>query len=351
MKAIDYSSWFSVHEASPQSLLILGENSSEVPAFPGICVSNRVDIHMQLQARNQRSIFSDFDLSGLANVDKIFFPVAKEKAVCEHIFASALSLLPVGGELLLLGKKNEGIKSYGEHLKSISGISLSSKKYGEQYALCARLRERTQTTTAFCDYARLRQVYELQCAGRHYQIWSKPGVFCWDRMDAGSQFLLDTLSQHPEIQALIRDRAAFDLGCGSACLSMMLDAYGAASIFASDNNAAALLATQKSLDENSLSGMVIASDCGDQVEDTFDFIVCNPPFHAGFAHSRELTAKFAAATARLLAKDGCAVFVCNAFVGIEREFEHRHMSIQILANDTRYKVLQIQHRQNNHRKA
>ncbi|MDR2212236.1 MAG: methyltransferase, partial [Pseudomonadales bacterium] len=114
-------------------------------------------------------------------------------------------------------------------------------------------------------------------------------------------------------------------------------------VIATDNNAAAIHAAAYNLERSIPPGhfAVMLDDCAAALHTPVDLIVCNPPFHQGFAVEGALTERFLAAARRLLKPNGQALFVVNAFIPLERKAAAMFGAINTLANDRRFKVLSL----------
>src|SRR5690606_18123980 len=77
-------------------------------------------------------------------------------------------------------------------------------------------------------------------------VYSKPGIFAWDRFDEGSSFLLEHLPAFLG-QSACAGQQALDLGCGNGLLALALLEAGCAGVTATDNNAAAVTACEFNL--------------------------------------------------------------------------------------------------------
>src|SRR5690606_1729416 len=84
---------------------------------------------------------------------------------------------------------------------------------------------------------------------------------------------------------------------------------------------------------------VILDDCGASVQERFDLILCNPPFHHGFSANRELTERFLTRTSQLLAPQGLAMFVVNQFIPLETVAADYFGKIDTLAANNSFKVI------------
>lgn len=279
-------------------------------------ISNRYDITRRLSAAGIDACFSDFEVDALpsASQQRVCYRVSKEKPVVHHLINSAWRLLTPDGELWLAGARNEGIKTTLDKASALFGGKVERQKHGAIHL--GRLVKRTTTPGPWLDdrdYTRLRPVAEQN----GIELLSKPGQFGWDKIDRGSALLIEHL------EGFLRGfrqppRSLLDLGCGYGYLALMASLHGFERIVATDNAAAALIACRANFERRNISGEVVADDCGNTLGERFEAILCNPPFHRGFAHERELTNRFLAATARLLDKRGRALFVVNRFIPLER---------------------------------
>ncbi|WP_096085788.1 class I SAM-dependent methyltransferase [Agaribacterium haliotis] len=351
------------------ALLICDEafNCAVVAALPLTeltLLSARKDIADELLKLGANTVFSDYHLEASAGSFQLCaLRVGKEKLCVHRALNLCLGHLRPGGELLLIGRKDDGIKAYVDKCKKQLGMTGKIKKHGELY--CATLEPGPDTLASSTEqrkhthehqhqhhkhaqlddgpYETFRAVAELELGGKRYQIESKPGVFGWKKLDAGSLFLIDQLDIAGLSQLAQNGASALDLGCGSGLLSFAADALGFKNIVASDNNAAAISACQHNFQLNKINATCIADDAGKNLNQQFDFIICNPPFHKGKAHSQELSASFARAIADRLKQKGQAWLVCNAFVGIEKQFKQLNMSSSTVANNKSFKVLKVTH--------
>lgn len=332
--------WRQLHDLPGPHLVIADENCRDAPwsLLPPGCrvLSNRWDVAEQARRGACDSRFSDFDLSFWEEPPRaIVYRVSKEKPLVHYVINEARRVLPVGGHLLLGGEKSEGIKSYASKAAALFGQEARARKEGKQY-FC-HLQQRTVSGTAPpLDDQDYRNVREVACQNG-VRIFGKPGLFGWDRVDAGSALLVTQLA---ELLGQTTVPRLLDLGCGSGYLAAMAASY-AREIVATDNNAAALAAAASTFAANGIEASVIAGDCGDRIEPAFDLILCNPPFHQGFDHSGDLTRRFLQAAARLLEPDGQALFVVNAFIGLEALAADCFGECRTVVRDRSFKVIRL----------
>lgn len=313
---------------------LLAQNADQVPTlwfadeqFHGVdpaplrrtdcqVISNRYDVWRTLKKAGVDVRFSDFDTGDLApaGLRRVCYRVSKEKPLVHHLINSAARLLAPGGELRLAGAKDEGIRTYCDKAGVLFGNKADIRKQGKVYlARVVRADAPPGPELDDHDYARLRPVAEQH----GIELLGKPGLFGWDKIDRGSALLVEQLPTWLE-QFPQPPRTLLDLGCGYGYLAVMAGRHGIERIVATDNNAAALIACRANFERHGVAGEAIAGDCGDTLDERFDAILCNPPFHQGFTAERGLTERFLAAAARLLAPRGRALFVVNRFIPLER---------------------------------
>lgn len=307
-------------------------------------ITNRWDIAEQAKARNLQVKFSDFDFSQQndCSLDGFFYRVSKEKPLVHHLLNQAWRCLKIGGELSLSGFKNDGIKTYIEKISNLLGSDKSIKKNGQVYTAQlikqAPFDEQLQLDSS--DYELTRPI----ASNSGLMLVSKPGLFGWNKIDAGSALLISqlehTLNNRPAPQI------GLDLGCGYGFLTVAANQVRSAAAqnwILTDNNAAALQIAAANLQINGINGQVIGTDAGFGLSIKADLLLCNPPFHQGFSVDGDLTDKFLTNASRLLAPSGMALFVVNQFIPLERKAAPLFKQIKTLIDDGSFKVISLAH--------
>ncbi len=307
-------------------------------------ITNRWDIAEEAKQKKFNIEFSDFDLSPIADnsLDAIFYRISKEKPLVHYLFNQAWRCLKPEGKIYLVGYKNEGIKTYTEKLASILGDSQKAIKEGALYtAQLTKYRDYLAAENLDTqDYPHLRLMLD-----NHLQkFFSKPGLFGWNKVDLGSELLINHLDKLP--LAEIQPQNCLDLGCGYGYITLAAsrnqNCPSIQSWIMTDNNAAAIIAAEQNRLSVGLNGKVIPDDCAVSIQDTFDLILSNPPFHQGFNSDTDLTEKFVRETKRLLSKKGIAFFVINQFVPLETKAENYFSRIKLLHKEAGFKLISLQ---------
>ena len=334
--------WRSVSEAPIGRLLLLVDQTADLADYAaflehGDChvVTSRYEVARRFSAETKRVEFADFTLHGIEAkaFDAVLFRVAKGKALVHHVINRAYQLLPPGGRLHLAGMRYEGIKTYIRRAAELFGDGSPevTVKSGARCGVISKRNSRAEQLLPDEDYGRLRLIE----ADPQLSFYSKPGIYGWDKIDRGSQLLVSCLDDLSGCHVL-------DLGCGYGYLSIQASRLGAATVLATDNNAAALAACRQNFQTLGLRGDVVPSDCGDTLAGPFDAILCNPPFHKGFRTNRDLSQRFVRGMARLLADGGRALLVANQFVPYEKLARPHFRSITVRTRQHGFKVLVLQ---------
>lgn len=302
-------------------------------------ISNRYDSYLDAHQAGLTAHFSDMDLNAFAGAFRcVIYRISKEKALVHHVINAGKQALQSDGTLMLIGGKQEGIKTYIDKASDYLGPVVHQEN-GAHSTRLACLQKTPSLADAPAlddkDYPRYRQIGDENGLA----FYSKPGQFGWDKLDQGSQFLV---SQFAAAFTNTPPGAVLDLGCGYGYLSLQVSRYKPARIVATDNNAAALGSCRFNLEHNGIhEGTVVADDCGRRLQDSFDTILCNPPFHQGFNTSGELTDRFIEQTRRLLKPAGQALFVVNQFIPLEQKAAGSFKTIDIFARNKSFKLVRL----------
>lgn len=301
-------------------------------------ITHRFDIYQQLVDNGFEVSLNDYEFETFtaAEFQHIVFPVAKERALANHCINWAFRLLALQGKLTLLGEKNQGIKTHFKNAETVFTSTGIIKKHGNCYV--AELKKNSAKGGAELDskhYGDLRRV-DID----EFSFLSKPGIFGWDKVDQGSALLVDQLRQLLD-GGFKAAGSLLDLGCGYGYLLLMTKDLPFNHRVATDNNAAAVKAALANCRENQLEVDVTLDSAGSQLRETFDLILCNPPFHRGFAVDGDLTTLFLTQCRRLLAPQGTALMVVNQFIPLEKIAMSYFNNIDVLFQEQGFKVVKL----------
>ena len=296
-------------------------------------ISNRFDQHQLAESRGVSSRFSDFEIMPEDNPQEVFIRVPKERSLTHFLLNQAFEYLPAGGKLWLFGYKNEGIKTHIKRASSLLGCGAKVSKGRNQLSIaCLEKNSVKSEHLDDEDYLILRQIQHPDVE----PVWSKPGIYGWDKIDAGSSLLTKVLSAHADCKEGLR---ILDIGCGYGYLSLWSSQQKPTLLTATDNCFGALEAASRNL--KTLGAEIKASNAGDCINGEYDLILCNPPFHQGFSTSPDLHLRFLNNTRRLLSDGGIAWYVVNQFLPLERVASENNLISEEIARDKGFKVLRL----------
>ncbi|GAA0203038.1 16S rRNA (guanine1207-N2)-methyltransferase [Brevundimonas nasdae] len=241
-----------------------------------------------------------------------------------YVLAQALRALKVGGRLDVMAFKDKGGSRLKKELLSFGVEVGETAKAHHRRCIVIRPEGVTGLDAAIADGAP-RIVPGLEA-------WSQPGVFAWDRIDAGSALLAEHL---PALKG-----AGVDLGCGYGALATVaLRSPGVTSLRLIDLDRRAVEAARKNIEDPRAS--VEWADVRTMTADgELNFVISNPPFHDGGAEDRRLGQAFIRKAAELLKKGGVAWIVANRHLPYEAELNAAFNRVRMVADAGGYKLFE-----------
>lgn len=141
-------------------------------------------------------------------------------------------------------------------------------------------------------------------------LWSQPGLFNWDRIDPGSQLLLDHLPP-------LKGRGA-DLGCGIGVLARAVYAQGLCSqLTLVDIDQRAVMLARRNVPGDGVSTLWADVRTARNLPVALDFVVTNPPFHDGGEEDRALGTTVIQKAAAMLRPGGVLWLTANRHLPYE----------------------------------
>ncbi len=172
-----------------------------------------------------------------------------------------------------------------------------------------------------------------------FDLFARGATFGGATLDHGSRLLLRTLREQPSAAPA---RIA-DIGCGNGVLAVSAAlAWPAAQVIASDQSAAAVLASQLTASAAGVEDRVAVhrADATEAVADGWaDLVLLNPPFHAGSTVHVGVGQRLISSCARALAPGGELRLVFNSHLASRPLIEREIGPTRQLARDRTFTVL------------
>ncbi len=277
------------------------------PDGPVLCLRPRPEpgwAEHRDRLRCLQSFRRDHDALGRLGLTRVEAPEPGEAAlVCltraraENLgnIARAWDVLPDGAPLIVTGAKTDGIDSVLKQVRKAMPVAeVVAKAHGK---LFWTLKDPASPPPP--DWAH-GAASRPNADGFH----TAPGMFSPDRADPGSELLAARFG--PEITGRVADLGA---GWGWLSAKLLETAPGVAEVGLYEAEGLALDAARRNVPD--ARARFHWTDVTALPNDSFDWVITNPPFHQSRAAEPGLGQAFIAAAARMLAPSGTALIVAN----------------------------------------
>ena len=255
--------------------------------------------------------------------------------MCIRDRAKACTAVAPGGMVIAAVANDEGAKSREADLKLLAGgLNVISKHH------CRVSWTRPDATFDAALVAQWskadapRAVRSAEVPGGAFQ--TRPGVFAWDRVDAASRMLAQVLPD--DLHGRVAD---FGAGWGYLSLQVLARCPKVASLDLYEADARSLALADENLADAHLPVHCHWHDVARGVDERFDAIVCNPPFHAlGRGDRPDIGRAFIAAAASALKPGGRLWLVANRHLPYEQALGEGFAQVRTLAQDGGFKIVE-----------
>ncbi|MBZ9952962.1 MULTISPECIES: class I SAM-dependent methyltransferase [unclassified Mesorhizobium] len=242
--------------------------------------------------------------------------------------ADALERVTEGGLIVIAGGKDDGIASLRKRMDELVPLEGHLPKY-HGIAFWLRRPAGTDASTA------LRAANPAGLVDGRFS--TAPGMFSFDRVDAGSKLLADHLPA--DLRGHVAD---FCAGWGYLAAEMEARSPGISALDLYEADFASLEAAKANLATASQSvakGFFWTDLQGEPVERRYDAVIMNPPFHRSRAAEPEIGAGLIRAAAKALKPGARLYMVANRQLPYEPVLAAAFSSHAELARDGMFKVL------------
>jgi 16S rRNA (guanine1207-N2)-methyltransferase len=262
--------------------------------------------------------------------DVVLLPAPRQRQHGRALLAQAWTRLAPGGVLVACAGNEAGGRSLQGDLEAMAGFAHSLSKH--------RCRASWAVKEGAGESALVREWLQAdQPAPRACGLQSRPGVFAWDRVDAGSALLVSHLPSDLSGQGA-------DLGSGHGYLSTQVLARNrdvrALDLYEADARALALGRTNLAAFEGTACQFHWHDVTRGLARGDYDFIVSNPPFHSGRAEEPAIGRAFIAAASAGLRPGGRLLMVANRKLPYESALAEGFSRSRVLAEQDGFKVIE-----------
>ncbi len=254
----------------------------------------------------------------------------RQKDEMRAAFARALMAAPDGGIVLACLPNKAGARSAEKALKQLAGHvdTLSKNKCRAFWARKSGEFDRALAAAWIeADQPRLTE------SG----LIARPGLFSWDRIDAGSHLLAECLPRN------LRGKGADFGGCtGYLTRAVLEKAPRVDSIDLIEAEYRAIEPAKQNLTGEARASVHWEDVCMLNRPNAYRFIIMNPPFHTGHADHNALGQAFIRSAARNLKSGGELWMVANRHLPYERTLEEAFRFHERLTDESGYKILRAE---------
>ena len=273
-------------------------------------------------------------LEGLesASFDLVLSHLPRGREVQRELIWGAARVLRPRGRFIFVASTRVGVKGCVTYARGLFGqCGVVRRKKGYHVAMTVRP-EDMEPPPPRETYVRR----ALMVDGRDVTLVSKPGVFAWDRLDGGTERLIDTME-------IGRADRVLDLGCGTGLAGLAAARRAPeGEVVLVDSDLRAVRSARRTLEASDVvNADVLLSDGVSRVVGgaVFDLVITNPPFHQGREVDYQVTHQFVRDARRVLRPGGRLFLVANRFIGYDDLIRQTFGNVDVAYADRSYHVL------------
>ncbi len=271
--------------------------------------------------------------------DVVVIRIPTEKIALLQLLSDAFRILRIGGQCCIAGATGEGVKSAASLLKELFGnATVLGNDSGHRAVMAVKRGATPVDATPFQNpYLAHDSFRELDVTLREtpLHLYSRPGVFSWEHLDEATSILADVMEVRSADDVL-------DLGCGSGALGLLAShLVDTGTVTLVDVDSEAIRCVERALALGAYTNCrALTSDVASAVlDERFDLVVCNPPFHVGKMTDLDVPTQFILDAWRVLKPGGRVALVANRTLPYEKIVHDTFGNLTMLHDGPRFKVL------------
>jgi len=263
--------------------------------------------------------------------DLVLVSGSKQRQQTLGWIAMAMDLLSPDGRIVFCTPNHLGARTYENRMIELAGDVQTNIK-SKCRCICAGKSKALDTT--------LLKEWKTQAMPRMisaHGLISQPGIFSWDRVDAGSHLLAEHVPDN-------LSRCGMDLGCGNGFLatSVLRRCHNISDIHLVDTDARAVACASQNLSDFSHVDVHAhwLDATAEPLPQGMGWIVLNPPFHAGKSQDIELGKAIIHAACCSLKRSGRLFIVANRKLPYEPVLATHLKNTECLYQGEGFKVIE-----------
>ena len=272
-----------------------------------------------------------------AAFDVVVIDLPKGRKLARRWLVEAFTALRPCGRLYLAGPGDEGIQPATNDMEALFGNAVRIGFKQRNRIASATKQAHSETLPDWATEPGIApgtwHEFTARVENATFQLSSLPGIFAYDKVDEGTQLLLQHLSvpQHSRV---------LDVGCGYGIIGLVAERRGAMQVDMVDVNTLAIAAARENIRRNgSANTRALVSDGLHMIHEQYDLVVSNPPFHVGKAVDYDIAHALIADSRRVLEPGGTLLIVANVFIRYEELMRSVYKKVDCVAENGQYRVL------------
>jgi len=232
-----------------------------------------------------------------------------------------------GGRLYVVGAKDRGVLTIAKRMTTL---------FGNVETLAISKGQRVVSSLA--STSPLQREAMARLAGFEPKL-KADDIFAQGKLDEGTRLLLDALEKENEVQPTDN---ALDIGCGGGYLGLHIARLAPqGQITMVDASLLTVAVAQRNVVASGLTNVCVMPSDGAKavLEQRFDLVVTNPPFHQGGIQTTAIAERFIHEAASILRPRGRLYLVANRFLKYEPTLQAHFKTVAEVGGNTRFKVL------------
>jgi len=258
--------------------------------------------------------------------------LSKHKARALSDMARGLSLLAPGGILICAVRNDSGATAMAKAAQKLGGIGQLSKFHHKVFWMQRQSGALPEVCAEWMRGGAVRALDSLDAV-------SVPGVFGWDKIDQGSALLAEQFGD--QVSGRVAD---FGAGWGYLSREVLKRCSSVKTLDVIEAEALAVdvarhnVVAPKDVDVTHHWLDVLA----EPMPTSYDWVISNPPFHAGKDANTDLGLAFIQSSRKALRKGGRLLMVANRHLPYEAALSQHFRSHRVVAEDKAFKVIEAQ---------